>query len=188
VPFAPPPRPSWPRAFLFGAIAASLIFVTLAASLFVLWRRNNALRAELAGLSQRLNETQQELAVVREENMMLASPDTRTALLAGTQMAPQARARLTIDKQTGRAMLSVYNLPPAPEGKAYQLWFIADGRVMPGKVFKPDAQGSVLMHEEVPAAARLTAVFAVTLEPQGGVQSPTGEKYLLGSSAALQGA
>jgi len=35
-----------------------------------------------------------------------------------------------------------------------------------------------MMKDEVPEAARHSAVFAVTLEPTGGVRSPTGSIYL----------
>ena len=46
--------------------------------------------------------------------------------------------------------------------------------------FNPDNGGRSLTTDEVPEAARKSAVFAVTLEPAGGVQSPTGAIYLRG--------
>lgn len=77
-------------------------------------------------------------------------------------------------------MLFAYNLPPAPAGKAYQLWFIADLKhPVPGAVFNTDQQGRAVMRDQVPEAGRNASVFAVTLEPAGGVSAPTGEKYLL---------
>jgi anti-sigma-K factor RskA len=81
-------------------------------------------------------------------------------------------------------MLFAYNLPPAPAGKAYQLWFISGGKVMPGKVFTPDTTGRVMMNEQVPVANLDAApAFAVTLEPSTGVAVATGEKYLLSPSS-----
>jgi hypothetical protein len=50
---------------------------------------------------------------------------------------------------------------------------------MPGKVFTTDSAGNAMSHDQVPAEALGSTVFAVTLEPQGGVESPTGPKYLL---------
>jgi len=106
-------------------------------------------------------------------------------VLAGTNVAPGARAQLAFDRSTGHAMLFAHNLPAAPQGKAYQLWFISGGKVMPGKVFTPDSAGSAVVEEQVPVSQMdAAAVFAVTLEPAAGVQTPTGEKYLL-SSASL---
>jgi len=77
------------------------------------------------------------------------------------------------------------DLPPAPEGFAYQLWFIAGGRPpIPGKVFSTDGRGHAELHDIVPPAGRLAAVvYAVTLEPASGVSAPTGEIYLKGSAS-----
>jgi hypothetical protein len=81
-------------------------------------------------------------------------------------------------------MLTAADLPPAPAGKAYQLWFIAEGKPpMPGSVFQPDARGHAEMHENIPPEGRTAAVFAVTLEPEGGTSAPTGEMYLKGSAS-----
>jgi anti-sigma-K factor RskA len=81
-------------------------------------------------------------------------------------------------------MMVVEGLPQAPAGHDYQIWFIADGKPIPGGVFKPDAAGHVEMHAEVPTQARNAKTFAVTLEPQGGTVAPTGQKYLLGAASS----
>jgi anti-sigma-K factor RskA len=75
-------------------------------------------------------------------------------------------------------MLITQGLPRAPEGKQYQLWFIVGNNPLPGKAFTPDISGRTMMKDEIPEAARHSAVFAVTLEPTGGVRSPTGSIYL----------
>lgn len=176
-------------AFAFGAIAASLILFALAAASFVLWQRNSSMKSQLASLTSTLNQTQDELAArgvelarARREHDLLASPDARTADLSGTHVAESAHARLIYDARTGEAMLTATNLPAAPAGKAYQLWFIADGKPLPGAVFKADAQGRAEMHDQIPAEGRRAQIFAVTLEPASGVQSPTGEMYLKGAA------
>ena len=104
---------------------------------------------------------------------------TRIVELAGTPVATGATAKLTYDI-TGRALLVTNGLPRAPEGKEYQLWFIVGDKPLPGKPFNPDNTGRSVTSDEVPEAARNSAVFAVTLEPAGGVQSPTGAIYLRG--------
>jgi anti-sigma-K factor RskA len=175
--------------FAFGAIAASLILCALAAVSFVLWQRNSSMRTQLASLSTTLSQTQDELAArgvelerARREHDLLASPDARTADLSGTHAADSARARLIYDARTGEAMLTATNLPAAPAGKAYQLWFIADGKPLPGSLFNADAQGRAEMHDRIPTEGRRAQIFAVTLEPASGVQSPTGEMYLKSAS------
>lgn len=177
-------RPAWGRAQTLMALAASIALIALAASLFVTWRRLNETRRELARYQTAVDVLAREAADERAARELLTSPQSQSAVLAGTKMAPEARAHLAFDRGTGHAMLIAYDLPPAPEGKAYQLWFISDGHVMPGKVFTPDTRGRAMINEQVPVA-RLGAspIFAVTLEPAGGVSVPTGEKYLLSATS-----
>ncbi|HEY0078164.1 MAG TPA: anti-sigma factor [Pyrinomonadaceae bacterium] len=178
-------------AFAFGAIAASLVVVALAATLFTLWTRNNQLRQELAQasaraeeLSRRTTEAQTELVRERETRELLTAPEMNLTVLAGTEAAPRAQATIVYDRRTGRALLLADELPPAPAGKAYQLWFIEAGRPpMPGKVFTTDAAGHVMMRDQMPAEAARVTVFAVTLEPAQGVAAPTGDKILLGNDS-----
>jgi len=170
--------------FMFGSLAASIAVAALLVTLALVWQRNNRLQTELARLSETVNQTQQELARTRADRELLAAPEAHTATLAGTKMAERAHARLTFDARTGRAMLMAADLPPAPAGKAYQLWFIAEGKPpMPGRVFQPDARGHAEMHEIIPPEGRTAAIFAVTLEPAGGVSAPTGEMYLKSSAS-----
>lgn len=177
------------RAFNFTAIAASLLVVSLAVVSAALWRRNAALNSAVANLSNALDrargdvgQTRNELASARREREMLISPEMHTAQLAGTKMAESARARLTYDERTGEAMFTAAKLPPAPAGKAYQLWYIADGKPMPGSVFTTDAEGRAEMHASIPREGLRAQVFAVTLEPAGGLPAPSGEIYLKGAS------
>jgi anti-sigma-K factor RskA len=172
------------RLFVFGALAASLAVAALLLSLLMLWQRNNALQNEIARLSANANQSAQELTRIRADRELLAAPEAHTATLAGTNLAARARARLTFDERTGRAMLMAADLPPAPAGKAYQLWFIAEGKPpMPGSVFQTDASGHAEMHDIVPPEGRHAAIYAVTLEPAGGVSAPTGEMYLKSSAS-----
>ncbi|HLL70793.1 MAG TPA: anti-sigma factor [Pyrinomonadaceae bacterium] len=172
------------RLLTFGTLAASLAVAALLVSLLLLWQRNERQQAEIARLSQAVNRTERDLARLSAERELLAAPAAQTATLAGTKMAERARARLTFDERTGRAMLMAADLPPAPAGKAYQLWFIAAGKPpMPGSVFQTDASGHAEMHDIVPPEGRRAAIYAVTLEPAGGVAAPTGEMYLKSSAS-----
>jgi anti-sigma-K factor RskA len=79
-------------------------------------------------------------------------------------------------------MLLTYGLPPSPAGKEYQLWFIVGNNPpIPSGTFAPDNAGRGAMRAEVPEQAMDSAVFAVTLEPAGGVTAPTGAIYLRSS-------
>jgi anti-sigma-K factor RskA len=191
VPFARPERRAWSTASTLAALAASLAFVALIISLVMLWNRYNAAQQEIAQLSTRLSEAQSEAArerasLAREREVMelITARDAQVATLAGTEMAKNARAKFVFDRNSGRAMLMAYDLPPAPEGKAYQLWFIEEGKApMPGRVFTTDASGHAETGELIPAEGRNAKVFAVTLEPASGTNAPTSKPYLVSAAS-----
>ena len=179
----PPNLPWWRTAPGIAAIAASLVLATALTSFLVFRQREGELRSEVASLSKRLEEQKDEIALAKSENELLSDPSARALMLMGTEAAPNARAKLVVDNKTGRALLVAQNLPAAPTGKAYQLWFIADGQPLPGRTFSTDSQGRAVLHDQIPEAGRKASIFAVTVEPAGGVSSPTGEKVLLGASS-----
>ena len=179
--FERPPRNVWTSLGSFGAIAATLAVVALLVSLAVLWQQNRSAQVELARVSTQMRESQAQLAREREVVELLSSPGARMAELAGTNSAPGAHAMLAYDKN-GRAMLMAKGLPAAPKGMAYQLWFIMGNKPMPGKLFTPDAAGNGSLKDQIPTVALGSAVFAVTLEPESGMQLPTGAMYLSSGS------
>lgn len=170
----------WSTGQKFGAIAASVAILALSASLFIIWNRLNRMQQQYERERQAAEVLAKQVSEEREIRELLTAPGAHMAQLSGTNVAQQASAKLAFDPQSGRAMLFAHNLPPAPAGKAYQLWYIADlAHPVPGGVFNTDARGGAVMRDQVPAAGRSASVFAVTLEPQGGVTAPTGDKYLL---------
>jgi len=188
VPFEKPARRGSRVAWAI-ALAASVAFIALALSLILVWNRYNAMRHEMAQLGDRLDQANGELARERESltrerqaRELITSPEASLATLAGTEMARSARARLAFDRNSGRAMLMAYDLPPAPSGKAYQLWYIAEGKPpMPGQVFNTDSAGHAEMSGQLSEQARAATSFAVTLEPAAGVSAPSGPMYLTGA-------
>jgi anti-sigma-K factor RskA len=170
-------RNVWASLGSFGAIAATLLLAALVISLLVLWQQNRATHEELTFLSTELQQTKAQLDHEAAVVQLLISPDAQMTKLAGTNEAPSAHAMLAYDKN-GHAMLMAKGLPAAPKGKAYQLWYIMGGKPMPGKMLSTDAAGNAILEDQIPAAALSGAVFAVTLEPEGGMPSPTGAIYL----------
>jgi anti-sigma-K factor RskA len=79
----------------------------------------------------------------------------------------------------GRAVLVVRGLPVAPEGKTYEAWVIRDGTPVRAGLFRGGTRNILLLGPTVPTGG----VVAVTLEPRGGSNAPTGE-ILFGSTPA----
>ena len=172
----------WNSTQKFGAIAAGLALVAMLISILVLWKQNRTAHDEIARLSAEKASAQQELDQQRKLVELLSARGASLAVLSGTAQAPSAHATLTYDQQTGRAVLLTEGLPPAPKGKAYQLWFIVGNVPMPGKVFTTDPTGKALSTDQIPSQALKAAVFAITLEPESGVKAPTGPIYLVSAS------
>jgi anti-sigma-K factor RskA len=68
--------------------------------------------------------------------------------------------------------LLVANLPPAPEGKAYELWALGGAAPRPLGVFQAAADGRAVQKAE--PGGETPKGFAVTVEPAQGVPAPTG--------------
>jgi anti-sigma-K factor RskA len=113
---------------------------------------------------------------------LLQDPDTRIVSLDGLPPSPEARARMLWNPRTG-GLLVTAALPPVPEGKVYELWAIAAGKPVPAGLFGVDPSGRATVPVGLLAGVDQVDVFAVTLEPAGGVPAPTGPMYLASRSA-----
>lgn len=180
-----PARTVWSHGQIFGAIAASLIIVALSVGFIQARLEILGMKSDMQQLSAQLDEKQKEIARLREDRNLLTAPGASMATLGGTEMARDARAMVSYNRQTGHAMLVADGLPPAPAGKAYQLWFIVEGKPpMPGGVFTTDDKGHGELRDRMPPEGRHAGVFAVTLERAGGVPAPEGKAYLQGKAAS----
>ena len=164
IPFRSTSRNIWRSFGSLGAMAAVVLFTALIVGLVVIWRENNA--------------NKDKLAQINEFIQVASRPGARVSELRGVDLGSGAIATLAYDK-TGHAMLMADKLPRAPKGKAYQLWFIVGKNPpMPGKTFSPDDEGAGVLRDQMPKEALDSAIFAITLEPEGGVAAPTGPIYL----------
>jgi anti-sigma-K factor RskA len=170
------------------AAAASLV---LAAALGVyaanLRSRINALEIRLQEATDRATAGERQLAELRRVSAeaqnqvaVLAAPDLQRIDLAGQPRAPQASARAFWSRSRG-LVFTATSLPGLPAGKTYQLWVLTkQAAPISAGLFKPDQQGRVVAMFETGVDLPQPIGMAVTIEPDGGVPSPTGEKYLVG--------
>jgi anti-sigma-K factor RskA len=142
----------------------------------VIARETAALREQLRREEVALRE---EVARYQAVVDLLRDPQTRVVTLRGAGPAAGAAGRVVWHPTAGGRLL-VSNLPPAPEGKAYELWTITGGTPRPAGVFQVDARGTASHRVEVPPGMPVD-IFAVTLEPAPGVGKPTGPIVLASS-------
>lgn len=179
------------RVILPWAAAAAL----LVASVFslIMWRtEHGALQAEarrtrdaLAGnisLKAQLDKEAASATELAALNSVLSSTQWRMVPLAGQEPASNSSAKIYWDIP-GKRWVVTADLPPAPEGKVYQLWFVtADAKISAGLI-TPDATGHGFAVVQFPSNLDQLAAAAVTLEPEGGSEQPTMPIYVMGKTS-----
>jgi len=140
--------------------------------------RDTVLRAET---NERLVADAQRSALESQRTVLvLAAPDLARIDLAGQPAAPQASARAFWSRSRG-LVFTASNLPAPPPGRAYQLWVLtAQPAPISAGMLKLDANGRATEMIDTPQDLPRPVAMAVTIEPEGGVPSPTGDKYLIG--------
>jgi anti-sigma-K factor RskA len=164
-----------------GALAAAGLMITLGIQLSATREELALLRARVAALQGELIDRRAELARQEATLQILFDPEARHVSLGGLAPSPAASAWLFWSPGSRTGLLLVRGLPPAPAGRAYELWAIAGAEPVPAGVFTVDAAGRGLLRLPVLPVAKPFDKFAVTLEPAGGVPLPTGPMHLLGA-------
>jgi anti-sigma-K factor RskA len=178
-------------AFAWLAAAASLV-AALGVGAWA-WQLQNRLREldarlaaaqeEVVTLQRTLGAAQGETKLLRAQATVLAAPDVLRVDLAGQPAAPAATARAWWSRQRGMVFTAAA-LPPLPANRSYQVCVIADQRppISAGVMNVADLgrDGGALQFFQTPADIPTPKIVAVTLEPEGGVPQPTGDKVLVG--------
>jgi hypothetical protein len=163
----------WAAGTAAAAVVAAMLTGGLVASRYE--ARLGQMARETAAVRERLQRNEaalrEQVADFRAAVELLRDPATRVVELRGTGPSPEASGRL-IWHETAGGQLFVANLPPAPSGKAYELWTLGGPAPRPAGVFQVDAAGRAT-HRVEPAPGQPPR-FAVTLEPEAGVPAPTG--------------
>jgi anti-sigma-K factor RskA len=183
---------------MFGSAAAAALLAIVVSSLFFNSRLRGvtadttdeitALTAKVIALQRNLDTTGDQLAalqtkVAQTTDLTLASlgPDARVVHLAGLPPSPSAGGTVVLNRAAGTAMLQVSGLPPTPDDKQYEVWWIGDKqRPLKAGLFDPLSHGATIVSLELPPPNEVVLASAITLEPRGGVEKPSGAMYLKG--------
>jgi anti-sigma-K factor RskA len=189
------PRSGFGRTILPWA-AAAVLLIALGYSL-TSWRsERQSLRAALDRERGLASETASQTANIKEElakqsaqsdelaqiNSVLSSPQWRIISLTGQAPAPDSSAKVYWDVRGNRWVVSA-DLPPAPPGKVYQLWFVTPAAKISAGPIKTDKRGHGFSVVQFPSSAAQVAAAAITLEPEGGSEQPTMPIYALGKAS-----
>ena len=137
-----------------------------------------ATMAELdVAVAQRATATAERRAAV------LAAPDAQEIVLGNQPTAPDASARVFWSAAEG-VVVTASGLPPLAPGQSYHLWLVPDASPVSGGELPVDESGRIAAVVTLPEGVSEPVPMAVTAEPSGGVQTPTGTVYLLGRPPA----
>jgi hypothetical protein len=128
-------------------------------------------RSERVSLENRLSNMSRIVATIE-------APLVRTLALSGQGDFRSAMAKAYVEPESGRLIVYAHNLPPVPDGRAYQLWVIIDKRPISAGLLQADARGEAKYDTGPLANLGGPITVAVTLEPAGGVPQPTGPLVL----------
>ena len=177
--------------------ASPLTWLPLAASILLAavlgaaaWR----LQARVTDLEARLEESERRFANAQQQVVnarlvadhanaalaILSAPDLVRIDLAGQPPAPRATARALWSRENGMVFTAA-DLPPAPPGRVYQVWVVTANAPVSAGLLTRDSVSRAAYVFRTPRDIGTPVAAAVTLEPEGGVPAPTGEKYLIGT-------
>lgn len=166
----------------FSGIAASLALLFWGLSLKdELQTANN----ELQNVQQSVVRLQQDSAVYADAVELLGRPCTRLLDMKGIEPNPNAFANVMVHPEVDYAVAYVYRMPQPPEDMEYQLWVTREGVTRSVGVFSVNSSGEAVLKLESMENAVTIDSFLVTVEPRGGVQSPSGMSYLSGKNVLI---
>ena len=159
------------------AVAAAVVLAVAAGVAYLKERGSRQMLERAVAVARDSLAAQQQLVAT------LLAPDVNTAVLASKGRPPTARVFWNPSRH--RVVIAVFDLPPAPAGRIYQLWAIQTGKAPVSLgIFNTAPDGRLTTSLDVPPALVAFDVTAVTEEPAGGSPQPTQQPFLVGK---LQG-
>jgi Anti-sigma-K factor rskA len=179
------PASLWPwlvaAASMALAVGASLGWISARGEVARLQSTIAELRASAAEFLNVRAEFDRERSDRERVIAILSAGDVHSASLGSVAPAGAARGHVYVSASRG-LFFAAESLPPLPAGRTYQLWTIVAGQPVSHGIFEPEGDGRAQVLAQAPPGA--VQAIAVTIEPDGGVPAPTGDKVLLGLPAA----
>jgi hypothetical protein len=181
----PPPRrvvrpARWPLAL---AASLALLFAGFSGVLYLQLGQQrdtiDALGHELDLERGRAASAVKDTLSMREKFALVTSPAVQASPMrppAANPLQPAARGVLFVAADHQHWYLCLHDVAPAPEGKTYKLWFMAEGGPVSGGVFTARPGEPVeLSSKEMPAGIK---AVKVTLEADPKATQPAGPEVL----------
>lgn len=174
---------------VYSGWAAAVIF---AIGFFWSYIENGKLQSKVDFVNQENQVMEQQIlearnAVSDTEELLntLRSKDINVVSLDGQEASPDAYAKAYWNKKEQKVFIDALGLPEPPEGMVYQVWSLKLNPLTPTSL---GVLKDFTTHENKVFALlnpNESEAFGITLEPEGGSESPTLERlYTLGAIAS----
>ncbi|MEM6517406.1 MAG: anti-sigma factor [Bacteroidota bacterium] len=162
--------------------------VLLGAGLLWTFNQNNQLETEVTNvnieknyLETQLEDSRTDLAETEELLKAITDKDVITVSLGGQANFENTYAKVYWNKKDNTIYLDGQGLPDAPAGKVYQLWSLKLDPLTPTSLGTVDAFNTDKDKIFEIKNDNESQAFGITLEPEGGSETPTMEQlYTLG--------
>jgi len=143
--------------------------------------RFSSLQSQAERAEQRVDAMSKVLAERVSLEQVLGAPDTTITRLDSVGHISGAHALIASSRTIGTAVIDESGLPPAPEGRVYELWWITreSGPVAAG-LFNAEGGPASIEKVQNPPAGQRVMICEITEEPAGGVAKPSGPVVLKG--------
>ncbi|MBT8375630.1 MAG: anti-sigma factor [Winogradskyella sp.] len=178
-------KPKKPRWISYTGWAASIV---LAGGLLWTLNTNKQLEADIqtaeienSYLEQQIEAAKTDLAATKNLLDVLRDKNILSVPLGGTENFANTYAKVYWNKADNTIYLDAQGLPPLPAGKVYQVWSLTLDPLTPTSLGTIDEFNTDDNKIFAIANANESQAFGITLEPEGGSESPTMEQlYTLG--------
>jgi anti-sigma-K factor RskA len=161
---------------LLGSVLLNLYLLSQYKHSIAQYKELVAAQTQLANENQSLNtKLQNDEAAINQ----MKDPRMEIVKMPGVSTSPAPSSLATVYWNTGskEVYLLVNQLPKPAAGKQYQLWAIVDGKPVDAGIFDLEEGTQLVKLKAIPRAQ----AFAITLEKQGGSETPTMDAmYVMG--------
>lgn len=187
IPFTPQTTSS--KGTPWGSYLGWAASILLAIGLFWMYTENSKLKSEIEITNQEkqsledvLSNTQEEITLKESLLQQLRDKNVTVIALGGQTVSPSSYAKAYWNKEENKVIIDAQGLPEPPDGFTYQVWSLKLNPLTPTSIGLLDdfaTQDTKLFTLE---NANKSEAFGITLEPEGGSETPTLEQlYTLGA-------
>ena len=158
--------------FRFG-VAASIAALLCISISYYFYNQNQNLTKENELVQSQIRNLEMDMKLqledIRNQYIVLNNPNTRRFNIKGNRMAQELKAVAYINPIKKLSYINVQHLPQLPQDQCYQMWAEVNGEMVNLGVIKKGLDKEQLL--ALPYGDK--AISYITIEPEGGKNSPT---------------